>query len=207
MPHRQARAPGTRLIGIGLVILLHIAIVYALVTGLAHRAIEVVRAPIMTEIIEAPRPERREPPPPPPQFTPPAPVFVPPPEIHIERPPPPPPKSSAVTAVTPVKPVAPPPPVAAPVRVEPRLDAEHSREPDYPSLSRRLGEQGSAVIQILVDVDGRVIDAKLLQSSGHDRLDQAALAGVRHSYRFLPGTVDGKPVQMWYTFKFIWKLR
>lgn len=206
MPYRQAQAPGTRLIGIGLVILLHIAVIYALVSGLARRTVEVVRAPIVTEIIDAPRPVRPEPPPPPPQLTVPAPVFVPPPEIYIQQPPAP-PKSSAITAVAPVRPLAPPLPAVAPVRVEPRLDAAHSREPDYPSLSRRLGEQGTAVIQILVDVDGRVIDAKLLQSSGHDRLDQAALAGVRNTYRFLPGTLDGKPAQMWYTFKFAWKLR
>ncbi|MGO8919359.1 MAG: energy transducer TonB [Stellaceae bacterium] len=205
------QSPGTRLIGIGLVVLLHIAVIYALVTGLAHRAVDVFRAPIETEIIAAQKPETPPPPPPPLQLAPPPPAFVPPPEIQIEKPPPP-PKSTAITAVTPVKPVAPPPPpapapVAEPVRVMPTIDARHSQEPEYPPTSRRLGEQGSVILQVLIDVDGKVIDRKLLQSSGYDRLDQAALDGVKSNYRFLPGTVDGKPQQMWYTFKFNWKLR
>jgi periplasmic protein TonB len=202
--------PGTRLIGIGLVVLLHIAVIYALVTGLAYRAVDIIRAPVETEIIAPPKPEKpTEPPPPPLQLAPPPPAFVPPPEIQIEKPPPP-PQSTAITAVTPVKPVAPPPPVAPaaePVRVLPRIDARHSQEPEYPPTSRRLGEQGSVILQVLVDTDGKVIDSKLLQSSGYDRLDQAALDGVKSNYRFLPGTVDGKSQQMWYTFKFTWKLR
>lgn len=205
------QSPATRLIGIGLVVLLHIAVIYALVTGLAHRAVDVIRAPIETEIIAPTKPDKPPPPPPPPlQLAPPPPAFVPPPEINIEKPPPPPPKSTAITAVTPVKPMAPPPPAAPaaePVRVMPRIDTRQSHEPEYPPTSRRLGEQGSVVLQVLVDVDGRVIDAKLLQSSGYDRLDQAALAGVKNDYRFLPGTIDGQPQQMWYTFKFNWKLR
>lgn len=201
------QSPATRLIGIGLVVLLHVAVVYALVAGLAHRAVDLVRAPIETEIIAPTTPEKPPPSPPPPlQLAPPPPAFVPPPEIQIEKPPPPPPESTAITAVTPVKPVA-PTPVAEPVRVMPKIDVRHSREPEYPPTSRRLGEEGSVVLQVLVDTDGRVIDAKLLQSCGYDRLDQAALAGVKSDYRFLPGTVDGQPQQMWYTFKFNWKLR
>jgi protein TonB len=211
-PSSYTSPAAPRLIGIGLVILLHVVIVYALVTGLAQRAVDVIRTPIETRIIAESKPETPPPPPPPPlQLTPPPPAFVPPPEIQIAKPPPP-PKSTAITVVTPVKPVAPPPapapaPVAEPVRVQPHIDAGRSQQPEYPPTSRRMGEQGSVVLQVLVDTDGRVIDAKLLQSSGYDRLDQAALDGVKSDYRFVPGTVDGKPQQMWYTFKFNWKLR
>jgi periplasmic protein TonB len=197
-----------RLVGAGLVVLLHIGIIYALVTGLAHRVVDVVHAPIETKIIDEVRPEKPPPPPPPPEFTPPPPAFVPPPEIHIETPPPP--KSTAITVVTPEKPLAPPPPpvpVVEGVRITPKIDAKRSQEPEYPPTSRRLGEQGSLVLQVLVDTDGRVLDTKLVQSSGFERLDQAALDGVKADYRFLPGTLDGKPQQMWYTFKFTWKLR
>ncbi|MGH7002273.1 MAG: hypothetical protein ACREEA_12290, partial [Stellaceae bacterium] len=105
------RSPVTRYIGFGLVAAFHVAIIYALVTGLAHRAIDVVRAPIETKIIEEVQPEKRAPPPPPPQFAPPPLPFVPPPEIHIETPPPP-PRSTAPIVVTAVKPPA--PPVTAP---------------------------------------------------------------------------------------------
>jgi protein TonB len=205
---RQPISPA-RLVGIALVLLLHAAVIYALVTGLAHHAIEVARAPVETKIIEEAKEQRFEPPPPPAvQLAEPPPAFVPPPEVHIEKPPPPPPKSTAITAVTRVPP--PPAPVPAPVepvRVLPKLDARRSQEPEYPLASRRLGEQGSVVLEVLVDVDGRVSEARLVQSSGFERLDQAALAGVKNNYRFVPGTVDGKPQPMWYTFKFNWKLR
>jgi protein TonB len=204
MPYAPPQASSSRLIGIGLVVLLHVAIIYALVTGLAHRAIEVVHAPVETKIIDEVREQKPEPPPPPPQLAPPPPAFVPPPEIHIEAPPPP--QSTAITVVTPEKPAAPPPIAAAP-RVMPRLDASHSQEPEYPPTSRRLGEQGSLIMQVLIGVDGRVIDSKLVRSSGIERLDQAALDGVKGNYRFLPGTIDGKPAEMWYTFKFTWKLK
>jgi protein TonB len=194
-----------RLIGIGVVALLHIAIIYALVNALAHRSITMSHAPIETKIITETPPERAEPPPPPPQFAPSLPAFIPPPEVNIERPPPV--QSTAPTAVTTVRPPEPAPPATQPVSIAPKIDLQHSREPEYPPQSRRLGEQGSVVLQVLVDVDGKVIDSKLVQSSGFDRLDQAALDGVKTSYRFVPGTVDGKPAPMWYAFKFNWRLR
>ena len=93
------------------------------------------------------------------------------------------------------------------MRVLPRIDAAHSQQPEYPPASRRAGEEGSLILQVLVDPSGRVIHSKLEQSSGVGRLDQAALQGVKSSYRFIPGTIDGKPQEMWYTFKFTWKLR
>jgi protein TonB len=209
-----------RLVGIGFVVLLHLLLIYALVTGLAHRAVQVVETPIETRIIAATKPQTAQPPPPPPlQLTPPPAALVPPPEIHIETPRPPP-----RTAVRVVRPVKPPPapapapaplptpapapvPEAPPVRVMPRIDAGRSRQPAYPDAARRLGEQGSVVLQVLIGTDGRVVDAKVLQSSGYDRLDRAAIDGVKNDYRFMPGTVDGKPAQMWYTFRFNWKLR
>jgi len=207
-------ALGSRAIGIGLVLLLHAAIIYALVTGLARRAVDIVRAPIETKIIDEVKPERKEPPPPPPpQLAPPPVPFVPPPEIVIEKPPPPPPKNTAPAVVTTVRPPAPPPPPVVapqpapePVRVLPRVDAAHSREPEYPPSARRLGIQGSLIMEVLIDIDGRVKDSKLVQTSGSEQLDAAALKGVKENYRFVPGTVDGKPQPMWFTFRFTWKL-
>lgn len=201
MPYSSYQPSSSRFVGIGLVVLLHVGIIYALVNALAHRSVDIAPAPIETKIIDQAPPEKVEPPPPPPQFAPPSPPFIPPPEINIERPPPP-AESTAPTVVTTVKPPAP-----QPIQILPRIDAQHSREPEYPPQSRRLGEQGSLVLQALIDVDGRVLDSKLVQSSGFDRLDQAALDGIKSNYRFIPGMVDGKPRQMWYTFKFTWKLQ
>jgi protein TonB len=202
MASAHSQAPATRAIGIGLVILLHIVLIYALVNALARRSVEVVHAPIETKIIEEIKQEPQEPPPPPPEFKPPPPAFVPPPEVHIETPAAP--QSTAITAVTAA---VPPPPKAEPAKVLPRVDAAHSSQPDYPPDARRAGEEGSLILQVLVDANGRATDSKLQQSSGSERLDRAALQGVKTSYRFIPGTVDGKPQEMWYTFKFTWKLR
>ena len=93
------------------------------------------------------------------------------------------------------------------MRAQPRLDLAHSREPEYPPASRRAREQGSVLVKVLVGPDGRPIDAKVLESSGFSRLDEAAIRGIRSNYRFVPGTADGKPVEMWFTFKFTWRLK
>jgi TonB family protein len=65
--------------------------------------------------------------------------------------------------------------------------------PDYPTESRRLGEEGRAVVRIDVATDGRVACATLVESSGFDRLDRAALDGVRR-WRFAPATQGGEPI-------------
>jgi periplasmic protein TonB len=201
----------SRAVGIGLVILLHVALVYALVSGLAFRAVEIAPTTIETKIIQETPQEKIEPPPPPPDFQPPPPPFVPPPEINIAAPPPPPAISTAITNVTPVRPPEPAPPPAAPphepVRVGPHIDIAASHEPEYPPVSRRLGEQGTVLLEVMVEPNGRAGTVRIVQSSGFSRLDEAAVNGVKENYRFAPGTLDGKPAAMPYTFKFTWKLR
>ena len=198
------RPASSRIIGVVLVGALHVALVYALVTALAHRSIDAPRAPIETKIITEATPPPVELPPPLPSLAAPPQVFVPPPEVSIAKPPPQ--QSTAPAVVTTVRPVA-PAPTAPPVTVPPHVDQAHSTPFEYPPQSRRLGEQGSVVLQILIDPDGRVADAKLVQSSGFDRLDRAALQGVKTNYRFIPGTVDGKPQPMWLSIKYNWKLQ
>ena len=204
VPYSSYQPSSSRLIGIGLIVLLHVALIYALIHALARRSIELAHAPIETKIITQAPPQPVAPPPPPPQFAPPpAPPFVPPPEVNVATPPPV--ASTAPTAITTVRPPAPAP--TAPVTVMPKLDSAHSSQPDYPPQSRRMGQQGSVILQVLVDPDGRVVDSKLVQTSGSQVLEEAALSGVKTNYRFVPGTVDGKPQQMWFTIKFNWKLQ
>ncbi len=78
--------PRRHVVGLTVVILFHVAVVYALVTGLAKKVVEVIRAPIETKVIE----EVRKPPPPPeivvpppPRLEAPPPPFIPPPEVQI----------------------------------------------------------------------------------------------------------------------------
>jgi len=205
VPFSPAQPSGSRVVGIAFVVALHVAIIYALVTVLAHHDVALPPAPIETKIISAPQPETPPPTPPPlPQFATPPPLFVPPPEVNVAAPPPP--QSTAPTVTTTIAPST-PAPTAPPARVQPHLDLAHSSQPDYPPEARRLGEQGSLVLQVLVEPDGRVSDSKLVQSSGFPVLDEAALAGVKTNYRFVPGTVGGTPQPMWFTFRFVWKLQ
>ena len=66
---------------------LHLLIGWALVTGLARKVVEVIKAPLETKIIEEVKtPPPDTPPPPPPKRAAPPPPFIPPPEINIQVP-------------------------------------------------------------------------------------------------------------------------
>lgn len=87
----QHSKPGKHAVGLGIVILLHVLLAWALVSGLARKVVDVIRSPIETKIIEEVEPPPPPPPenlPPPPQFAPPPPSYVPPPEIVVQNPPP-----------------------------------------------------------------------------------------------------------------------
>ncbi|MXN75025.1 TonB family protein [Burkholderia sp. 4701] len=52
-------------------------------------------------------------------------------------------------------------------------------KPDYPSMSRRRGEAGTAYVHFVVGVTGKIESIDLQKSSGYPRLDEAALAAMR----------------------------
>ncbi|WP_025915768.1 energy transducer TonB [Herminiimonas sp. CN] len=79
----------------------------------------------------------------------------------------------------------------------PAAYAAHNRKPEYPLMSRRFNEQGTAVLQVLVTADGSAGDVQIVTSSGHALLDQSALTAVRN-WRFVAATQDGKAVSEWY---------
>ncbi len=121
---QQDQTLAKRFSGLTIVILLHVVVLYALVSGLAKRVVDVVRAPIETKVIEevkAPPPPPEIVVPPPPKLEAPPPPFIPPPEVQIAAPPPVQPTITASTPTPPpaaveMAPVA-PPVVAAPVAV------------------------------------------------------------------------------------------
>jgi protein TonB len=113
----------------------------------------------------------------------------------VEAQPPAPPIAAPVATA----PVAAPAP-AAPPRVEPpSTDADYLRNPKpvYPPISKRLGEQGSVVLRVLIGADGAAQRAEIHKSSGFDRLDQAALATVL-KWRYVPGKRAGVAEAMWF---------
>jgi len=68
--------------------------------------------------------------------------------------------------------------------------------PKYPRVARRRGYEGVVLLKVLVDHEGRADDVLVLKSSGHKMLDRSALKAVKN-WVFKPGTVDGKPMEMW----------
>ncbi|MEX2201185.1 MAG: TonB family protein [Dongiaceae bacterium] len=66
-------------------------------------------------------------------------------------------------------------------------------EPDYPWASRRAGEQGRVVLRVEVSAGGIVEAIGIADSSGHRRLDNAALEAVRH-WRFEPARIGDQAI-------------
>lgn len=63
-------------------------------------------------------------------------------------------------------------------------------EPEYPRLSRRMGEQGKVLLKVLVNASGLPATVDIAKSSGYERLDQAALQAVK-SWKFEPARKGG----------------
>ncbi|MCC8397012.1 energy transducer TonB [Paraburkholderia sp. MMS20-SJTR3] len=78
-------------------------------------------------------------------------------------------------------------------------------KPDYPDISQRRGEHGTAVVRFVVGVSGRIETAQLQQSSGSTRLDDAALAAV-HAGSCQPYRDNGTPVRAAYAQSFVFGL-
>jgi protein TonB len=66
--------------------------------------------------------------------------------------------------------------------------------PSYPSISRRMGEEGKLVLRVELDEEGRVATAEVIESSGYSRLDNAALETVK-SWQCQPPIRDGQPMR------------
>ena len=96
-------------------------------------------------------------------------------------------------------PPAPAAPPAPPAVQLPSSSADYLQNPKpaYPALSRRLNEQGKVIVRVLIGADGAAQKAELRQSSGFERLDQAALATVL-KWRYVPGKRGGVAEDMWF---------
>lgn len=191
---------------LAIIVALHVVLVYALMKSLGIISVDRPPPPIVAEIIEELQDEDEPPPPPPTIETPPP--YVPPPDIVIDLPMDV-PATTALTQVTNVPKPAAPPPVAKPgIKKAPEIDPKYKRrfQPEYPPTSRRLGEEGSVVLQVLVRADGSVQDGKIQKSSGFPRLDEAALKHALRAWRFTPGTEDGAPVTTWHSVKVTFKI-
>jgi protein TonB len=178
------------MVGIAIVILLHVFLVYALVTGLATSVVDVIKKPLEIKIIQAPLVPPPPPPvntPPPPKLTTPPPPYIPPPVIQIQQPTPPPPVIAVTTSVKPPAPVqmaAPPAPAAAPSTnvgvVCPNVGAVAGQLSDsFQDIATADGiDSASVVVQFTISPGGDISGARIVSSTVPD-VDSLALQGVR----------------------------
>lgn len=77
----------------------------------------------------------------------------------------------------------------------PRFSAAylHNPAPEYPQLSRRMGEQGRVLLRVLVSSNGVADQVQIETSSGSSKLDAAALKAVE-KWNFVPAKRSNQPV-------------
>lgn len=149
------------------------------------------------DVVPVIRPEQEKPRPTPPQAQPRVVQPVPQPPVltrdagPMDPPLPPPQTEPAYEASTQGPTMAPDPAPIAGVR----LEYAKASPPPYPREEMLSGRQGTVLLQILVDVDGRPLEVSIHQSSGSRELDRAALRHVQKSWTFKPAMKDGHPVQ------------
>ncbi len=78
-------------------------------------------------------------------------------------------------------------------------------QPPYPAASIRMNEEGAAVVSVYVLPNGRVGDARIERSTGHARLDAAALAEAKR-WRLRAATRDGVAFPDWYSVRVVFRL-
>lgn len=202
--------------GVAAIALVHVALVALLVS------LDVLPSPasvttLLVQVIPAAAPAAPEAPPiPEPKPVEPKPV----PKPRRELTPPPAPVLAAATeASAPVvevpivipesepEPVEPAPAEAIAV-TEPRFDADYLSNPApvYPSMSRRLREQGTTTLRVLVEPDGRPSRIELESSSGFERLDDAAREAVWR-WKFVPARRGEEAVSAWVLVPVIFNVR
>jgi protein TonB len=220
----QQRQANKHPVGLGVVLVLHVVLGWALVNGLGRKIVEVIKAPIETKIIDEVKPPPPPPPenlPPPPKMAMPPPSFVPPPEVQVATPqlapaitvtreaPPPAPVNLSPAAPSPAPVVAAPPAPKAQA-VPARIAVGTCEKPEYPAAASRAEATGTTKIRFTVDAQGVVSKADIERPSGasreHRLLDRTAVDALSKC-RFKPGVDEhGKPMGGTTVVEYVWKL-
>jgi len=74
--------------------------------------------------------------------------------------------------------------------------------PEYPRLAKLAGEEGRVCVKVLLDEEGRVIDAMLEKLSGTKVGFEEAALKAAYGCIFSPAIQNGRPVKIWVTFCF-----
>lgn len=78
-------------------------------------------------------------------------------------------------------------------------------DPAYPEAERVSGREAHLLVEVVVDMRGRVLEANIVKSGG-PHFDQAALDAVKQSL-FVPGYIDGQAVVVRFQIPFRFQLR
>lgn len=69
-------------------------------------------------------------------------------------------------------------------------------KPNYPESARRKGREGTVLLRVLVNEEGRAKAIEINKSSGDDALDRAAQEAIQ-GWRFIPARYGEKVVESW----------
>lgn len=187
---QQQRDPARHIIGISFVVLVHVLVIWALMSGLGSAVIQIIKKPLTATIIE----EVKLPPPPPPpprkiieqpRVQTPIETYVPPPDVPVPTTTAP--VISAVTATPPTEPhviAAPPPTVQAPVApprpaVRKGVVRTSGEDPSYPKEAIRAGvAKGRVVARLQIDEKGNVTDVNITFSEPPRVFDKVVRAAL-----------------------------
>ncbi|MDE0879422.1 MAG: TonB family protein [Sphingomonas bacterium] len=224
MAYADQKMSGGKIVAIVIVALIHAALGYAFVTGLAYQYVKKAQEKLNTfDVEEPPPPPPDEPPPPPPpdQQMQPPPVVSPPPIVRNPNPPPvtintvptPPPVYIPTPIAAPPAPPAPPPAPPAPPRVAVKVSPRSNpgnwfSNDDYPPAARRAEAQGRVSVALTIDTNGRVSDCRVTSSSGNQDLDNATCSLAKRRGRFSPAKdPNGNAIESTYPLPGVrWKL-
>ncbi|TWI61515.1 protein TonB [Pseudoduganella lurida] len=194
---------------IAVIVALHLAGFWAMQNGMVRDVVKQLPQVVNVTFVATPEPETKPAPPKtvevalqaPPVITPPIPQLP----IVIENTitvPPSPPKpveaAPAVVAAAPAPAALAPAPPARPSAPQLVSGVEYVRppRPQYPTISRRLGETGVVTLRVLVSDKGTPEQATVQQSSGSANLDEAGRQAALRSL-FKPYMEDGKAVPVY----------
>ena len=203
----QQRQPGKHAVGIGVVIILHILLGWALASGLATKAVRIIlpetEAVIIVEKPKPPPPPLEPPPPPKPVVV--VQTFVPPPEVQIQQQLQPPVIQNTTVVAPPVfappTPPAPPAPIAPPAPVSVGIACPNSQQIrsdiKYPTQARKDGLQGEVLIEATVGANGEIKDVEVISSS-----NRAFNSISINSVRLFKCNAQGRDVRVQVPFSF-----
>jgi periplasmic protein TonB len=201
MAYADQEVSGNRIAAFVVVALLHLALGYALVTGLAYEGFKQVLKRVTTVDIKKDEP-KKEPPPPPKKMAAPPPIVAPPPRINVNNVAPPvqtvtvaPPPAPVVPVIVPAPPSAPPAPPPPKVQVKQGTPKGNPggwvTNNDYPTRALRENRSGTTGFRLSYGPDGRPTGCDITNSSGSPDLDSTACSLLMRRAKFVPG-VDGE---------------